>query len=156
MQDTIIKVGTTEIDEYGNLLVTPSGGGDKIKIAQKRTHLHHLFEQGNTVALHWETYMNKSYVANANLVEGELPTIVKQAEKLGGTLAEITPQADAKMTKEDWAEKERITRKSIERQTSLKEAVNVAVAEIDKGKEMTPAKIIELAKRFCKYLDTGE
>ena len=70
MQDTVIKVGTTELDGYGNLMVTPSGGGDRIKIAQKRSHLHHLFGQGDSLILHWETYMNKPYVADAKLVEG--------------------------------------------------------------------------------------
>ena len=72
-KDTIITVGTTELDGYGNLLVTPQGGGDKIKIAQKREKLHSLFEQGKAVILHWETYMNRPYVSDAKLVEGELP-----------------------------------------------------------------------------------
>ena len=73
MDDTIITVGVTEKDGYGNLWVTPQGGGDRIKIAQKREHLHELFEQGKAVRLHWETYMNKPYVSDAKLVEGELP-----------------------------------------------------------------------------------
>ena len=39
---------------------------------------------------------------------------------------------------------------------SLSYSKDIAVAEIDKGKETTPAKTIELAKRFCRYLETGE
>jgi hypothetical protein len=71
--DTIIVVGVTETDGYGNLWVTPQGGGDKVKIAKKRENLHSLFQQGKAVLLHWETYMNKTYVSDAKLVEGELP-----------------------------------------------------------------------------------
>jgi len=73
MEDTIIVVGVTEMDSYGSLWVTPQGGGDRIKIAGKRERLHPLFEQGKAVLLHWETYMNKPYVADAKPVEGELP-----------------------------------------------------------------------------------
>lgn len=74
---TIIVVGVTETDGYGNLWVTPAGGGDKVKIGEKRSQLHPLFEQGKAVMLHWETYRNRPYVANAKLVEGELPPPVK-------------------------------------------------------------------------------
>lgn len=71
--DTIIVVGQTEKDGYGNLWATPQGKEDAVKISYKRQHLHHLFEQGKAIILHWETYKGKPYVANARLVEGELP-----------------------------------------------------------------------------------
>ena len=70
---TIIVVGVTETDEWGNLWVTPKGGGDKVKVAKKREHLHELFQQGRAVMLIWQTYQNIPYVADAKLVEGELP-----------------------------------------------------------------------------------
>ena len=147
MQNTIIKVGTTEIDEYGNLLVTPSGGGDKIKIAQKRTHLHHLFEQGNTVALHWETYMNKSYVANANLVEGE-PPLVKEAVKEGAKVTSVEKPTEIKPAPLGDAKN---------RAFALSYAKDLAVAaQSTIGKELSSDNIIALAKKFAKYLDTGE
>ena len=72
-KDTIIVVGVTRMDTYGNLFVTPTGGGDEVKIGEKRTQLHDLFQQGKAVMLHWETYKNRAYVADAKLVEGELP-----------------------------------------------------------------------------------
>ncbi len=78
--DTIIVVGITELDEYNNLWITPQGGGDKVKIGAKREHLHPLFEQGKAVLLHWETYRNRTYVADAKLVEGELPPPKKPYE----------------------------------------------------------------------------
>ncbi len=76
-KDTIIVVGVTREDEYGNLWVTPAGGGDEVKIGEKRSQLHELFEQGKAVMLHWETYRNRAYVSDARLVEGELLESVK-------------------------------------------------------------------------------
>lgn len=73
MNDTVIVVGGTRLDEYDNLWVTPAGGGDEVKIAKKREALHPLFEQGKAVLLHWETYMDKAYVAKAEAVAGKLP-----------------------------------------------------------------------------------
>jgi len=93
--DTIIVVDQRRMDSYNNLWITPKGGGDEVKIGEKRAHLHPLFEQGKAVMLHWEVYMNKAYVADAKLVEGELPkpteptvlpeheTIIKEAVKAG-------------------------------------------------------------------------
>jgi len=77
MADPIITVGVTETDSYGNLWVTPKGGGDKVKIAAKRKQLHPLFQQGKAVILHYETYMDKPYVSDAKLVAGELPPPVE-------------------------------------------------------------------------------
>lgn len=71
--DTVIVVGVTREDEYGNLMVTPKGGGEEIRIGSKRSQLHPLFQQGVAVMLHWETYKGRPYVADAKLVEGELP-----------------------------------------------------------------------------------
>jgi len=76
MAKTIIVVGYTEIDEYGNLLVTDKGGG-VTRIAKKRERLFTLFQQGQAVELDWQTYMNKDYVADAKLVEGALPPPVE-------------------------------------------------------------------------------
>ena len=75
---TVITVGITETDEYGNLWVTPAGGGDKIKIGVKRKQLHPIFQQGKVIQLHWETYMDKPYVSDAKQVTGEsLPPPIK-------------------------------------------------------------------------------
>ncbi len=76
-KDTIIVVGVTRVDSYNNLWVTPAGGGDEVKIGEKRAGLHPLFQQGKAVMLHWETYKNKAYVADAKAVEGELPDPTK-------------------------------------------------------------------------------
>ncbi|KKM16323.1 hypothetical protein LCGC14_1686980 [marine sediment metagenome] len=80
MAETIIVVGHTEVDGYGNLWVTPQGGGEKIKIAKKRESLHPIFQQGQAVQLDWQTYNNKPYVANAKSVAGALPQPVPPPE----------------------------------------------------------------------------
>jgi len=72
-KETVIVVGVTREDGYGNLWVTPAGGGEEVKIGEKRSQLHPLFEQGKAVMLHWETYKNRPYVSDAKAVEGELP-----------------------------------------------------------------------------------
>ena len=71
MEDTIIKVGVARQDEYGNLFVTPEGGGKEVKISEKRKNLHPLFQQGNTVSLHWEVFKNVPYVKDAKQIVGE-------------------------------------------------------------------------------------
>jgi len=95
---TIIVVGHTEVDSYGNLLVSPQGGGKVIKIAKKREHLHPLFEQGKAVMLDWQTYMEKPYVADAKLVEGDLPTTEEVAKVIDKPLVHPTkpqPQSNS-------------------------------------------------------------
>ena len=90
-KDTIIVVGTTKMDDYGNMFVTPAGGGDEVKIGEKRSQLHPLFEQGKAIMLHCETYKNRAYVSDAKAVEGELPESQKP-EKLPPQPEEDTPR----------------------------------------------------------------
>ncbi len=101
-QDTVIVVGATRVDEYGNLWVTPQGRGEEVKIAKKREKLHPLFAQGKAVMCHWETYMDKPYISGAKLVEGELPPPVKPGTVPvpPETQAPPAPQAVGMLTKE--------------------------------------------------------
>ena len=65
--------------------------------------------------------------------------------------------AESKMTDGKWVEKDRITRKSIERQTSLNAAVEVAKILLDVGTDkVTTEKIIATAKVFEAYLEGKE
>ena len=83
---TIIVVGHTEIDGFGNLQVTDKEG-KVTKIAAKREKLHPLFQQGHAVELDWQTYMDKDYVADAKLVGDALavgsavPAVVVSSSK---------------------------------------------------------------------------
>ncbi len=65
---------------------------------------------------------------------------------------QVTPKAD--MTKNDWAEKDRITRKSIERQKSLD--LGVRVCELSGIKTGITEKAITTARAFEAYLETGK
>lgn len=152
MADTTIKVGVTELDQYGNLFVTPTGGGDRIKIGVKRKELHPLFTQGATILLHWETYMNKPYVAGAELVEkpAQEDHLVEEAIKLGAK----ETSGGTTVVKEEAGEP--ITRDPHNRSYALSYAKDVTVAKIGKGLETSADKTIEIAKRFNRYLDTGE
>ena len=78
---------------------------------------------------------------------------IHTVEKVAKEMAESKPQptqrgrADSVMSKTDWSEKDRITRKSIERQTALKEAnIRVPAGE-------SSGKVIATAKLFEAYLE---
>lgn len=115
--DTIIKVGQVRDDEYGNRWVTPHDGGDDVKIGSKRAHLHNLFQQGNTISLHWETYKGKSYVGNAELISGET-----EAEQ------EQTNPTTSKPAQKRYGDD---TNRSIEKQVALKGAIEITKALIE-------------------------
>ena len=66
-----------------------------------------------------------------------------------------TPPSEDEMTKEDWAERDQNTRKSIERQKALDIAGNVAVAKIQAGEQFTAFKILTIAKIFESYIENG-
>ena len=79
MNEPNITVDSTTLDDYGNLWVYPTGGGDPIKIGEKRPYLHQLFQPGVAVALTWKSYNDKPYVADAQLMTHALPPPVKPA-----------------------------------------------------------------------------
>lgn len=74
--------------------------------------------------------------------------------KLPQELPKPKPMPSKDMTKEDWAEKEKITRKSIERQKSLECAVEVA--KLLGADKVTTEKIIATARKFEEYLESKE
>ncbi len=85
------------------------------------------------------------------------PEGVEKAPESQGTKHEAAPallNQEPQMTKDDWAEKDKITRKSIERQKSLELAVKVV--EISGVKTEITEKVITIAKRFEAYLEGKE
>ncbi len=76
-------------------------------------------------------------------------TPTKETTKPASAPESVKPQ----MSRDDWAEKDNVTRKSIERQTALNAAVKVA--ELMQLSGVTTEKIISTAKRFELYLETG-
>lgn len=138
-----------------NYLIVTDESGTEHKVSPKRDRLFPIFQPGAAVHLEYAEYMKQEYIANATPIEQMIET-VKPPEtggvdvpvlKLTGK-GKVIPKDE--MSKDDWAEKDRITRISIERQTSLNAAVEVAkLMGVDK---VTTEKIITTAKRFEEYL----
>lgn len=76
----------------------------------------------------------------------EKESVPQQGESVG--------ESKPVMSKDDWSEKDRITRKSIERQTSLNAAVEVS--KTLPTDQVTTGKIIATAKLFEAYLEGRE
>ncbi len=67
------------------------------------------------------------------------------------TKSETNPQNDNYlMTKEDWEQRNKIERKSIERQSCLKEAVKLTIAD-----KIKPEQLLPVAAKFESYLENG-
>lgn len=143
-------------NQYGDLEFTDTMG-NKHKIGNKRSGLFSAIIPGRAVKLGYATYMNKEYIASAELFDG-----TPQNPKQDAPQAKSTPPKEeihttttpaTVMTKEDWPEKDRVIRKSIERQTSLNAAVELA-----KKVEgvVSSEKIIATARVFEAYLEGKE
>ena len=78
---------------------------------------------------------------------GEWCNEAEQEIEPAGTRGQSRQKPPA-MSKDDWAEKDRITRKSIERQQSLEQAVNLCIAN-----KIPLEKIGSIAKTFEAYLE---
>ncbi len=124
---TIIKVKSTTKDTYGNLVVSLTVGED-IRISAKRVNLFDLFQEGRAVKLYWAEYMHKRYVTNAEAIEDTVTKPVEQTQT-GATkpISEPSPKSQS-MSKEEWAEREKMTRMSIHKQVALKGAIDWCVA----------------------------
>ena len=97
-------------------------------------------------------FKNIKSIVLATLPAKPLDAPVKPQDGQGTALppaAGIIQPAKAEMTKDDWAEKDKITRKSIERQTALNNAVELAKIKPDKA---TSENIVLTAKYFEAYL----
>ena len=106
MDNTIITVESTTIDSYGNMMVTPKGGGKDIRIGVKRKQLFAFFSDGVAVELIWSKFNDNDYVSDAKLVAEGLPApkqpIETEAMKapLEPSHQPPAPQAVGMLTKE--------------------------------------------------------
>ncbi len=72
-------------------------------------------------------------------------------------LAHEAPLEELPMTKTDWAEKDKKTRISIQRQTALREATIWATAQLQAGKEgLSGRTIMQLATEYTHWMETLE
>jgi len=132
--------GVDDINQYGDLTFSDTEG-NKHKIGNKRSGLFSAIIPDRAVKLGYAIYMNKEYIATAELYDGQ-PAKPKP----------LAPQAKSTPVKADkWDEKDGITRKSIERQTSLNAAVELAKVGIIKPDQVLPS-----AKKFEEYLEGKE
>ena len=157
------KVGTNQYED----LTWTDKEGKSYKVKSTRKQYFDCIVPDQAVEISFSKYKNTEYPYSATAVadkievvkpihltkEGglesapyEVPVVKIQTDRLSPSDKEI-------MAKSDWAEKDRVTRKSIERQTALKEATNITCALIAQGKEMSPTKTIDIAKLFEAYLE---
>ena len=142
MEERVITVTSIEqkTGKKGAYLTVHGSDGKNYNIFNEK--LFDIFEVNKAIKLSGETNGAFFNTKNAEPV-GEL--INKMIEK-GGKVTSVEP-----MTKEDWREKDKVTRKSIERQKSLEmalRALEVGAIDVDK--------VIPTAKRFEQYLETGK
>lgn len=140
--EKIITVKSTEMKDgkNGPYLAVSAHDGHIYNIFKEE--LHELFQDGMAVKITGELKGKYFNTQHAEMVKDAL---VRKIAAEGGQIVE------EKMTKDDWAEKDKITRKSIERQKSLEMAVETLKAGAIKDEQVIPT-----AKRFEKYLETGE
>lgn len=143
MEERVITVESIEqkTGKKGAYLTVHGSDGKNYNIFDNK--LFDVFETNKAIKLSGETNGAFFNTKNAEPV-GEL--INKMIEK-GARVTSV----EEKMTKEDWREKDKTTRKSIERQKSLEMALKaLEVGAIDADK------VIPTAIRFELYLETGE
>ena len=164
----IIVVDEVGTNTYGDLTFTDKAGAKYEVGNTRKRYFEKTIVPGAAVQLNYTSNphkVNTEYIYNAELVKDKLPPEVKPSKVQledkhleGGakdppTKTEATGTGIAhkdKMTIDDWAEKDRITRKSIERQTALNNAVEVA--KLIGADKVTSEKIIATARRFEAYL----
>ncbi len=138
-----IVVRSTTKDAKGYLIVTDEGGKEH-KISPKRESLFSLFAAGKAIHLSYAKYQSVEYIANATPLEQMIKT-VKPAES-GGVNVKI-PEIGKIIPEKGKYKADPAKTESIERQTSLKSAIDLCVAgkiEIDQ--------VISFATVFDKYL----
>ena len=122
------------------------------------TSLWNLLQPKLAVEVETQKKGNYTNIIGAKSVAEQVERAIETAEKAGVKVKSAT--VEEKMTKDDWKEKDKITRTSIQRQTALKEAnlqtlkqieLNPKIAEL-KSPEIAQV-TINVARIFEKYLD---
>ncbi len=115
--------------------------------------LSEAFEQGFWVNYKIDKKGNFWNITEAKKVADALEDALEKKTPSQSTPKIPTPQKETtpEMTPDKWTEKDRITRKSIERQTSLNAAVELAKVGIIKPDQVLPS-----ARKFEEYLEGKE
>lgn len=145
----IIKIAHREVkptrDGKNKYLELTKEDGKKKVVFSDLYDKWELCQEGESVELKLDPNQNFKVVDIIPVAEQaeEEPPLVTQAKKL---------DKEAGMTKTDWAIKDAVTRKSIERQTALNKAVD---SQASLG-ETDPEVFVKVAQRFELYLETGK
>ena len=136
--DTNIVVQSTEIDTYGNQIIT-AADGQEYKIGVKRAHLHSLAQVGTPLILKWSNFKDTDYVSDVLVnASGSQPN--PAATVTPRPLAAVVPPKDN-------------TDARIARAVALKAAVDVVIANDGENKLPTPAdRVIAMARAFVPFL----
>jgi len=129
--DTNIVVQSTEIDDYGNQIITATDG-QEFKIGVKREHLHSLAQVGTPLILKWSHFKDTDYVSDV-LVNASAPQPNSAAPAPPRPVAAVTPPRDNKDAQ-------------IARAVALKASVENTAVGVD------PKVIIAQAKEFMSFL----
>ncbi len=156
--DTNIVVASTEIDTYGNQIIT-AADGQEYRIGVKRAHLHPLAQPDTPLILKWSNYLDKDYVSDV-LVNASGP------QPNPAALAASRPEAVLN-SKERAAQVTTTTGHGppidpggrygkdaqIARAVALKAAVDVVIANDRENQLPTPAdRVIAMARAFVPFL----
>ncbi len=146
----VIVVDKTGQNTYGDLTFSDKEG-KQYKISTKRKrHFDGIITPGNAVQLNYSVFKDKEYIYSAESVAEKIDfQEIKDTSKIP-----LQPKIEPGiMTKVDWDEKDRRTRKSIERQKALELAVSLTIA--DKLRLQNPGSILGWAELFESYLESG-
>ena len=115
-----------------------------------------LLIPGTAIKITWGTYNNVPFVQDFEVVAAAGAVAKLEPGKPEPVpLAEGEEELSNEMTKGDWAEKERIKRQSIQRQTAIKASTELAIAKVRAGKETSLNEILAVAITFESYLESG-
>ena len=147
--DKIITVASYRKDDYGNMHIKDSEGNEH-KVGAKRSQLFSFIEQsvGHEIKLKYKEYQGKEYIAEVE--PANAPAVVKEAIKQGAVIVED------KMTKDDWAEKDWRTRKSIERQKASEIGGEWCKCVVGQGTPVKTEDMMKVVKMLEHYYETGE
>ena len=155
IRTAIIVVDSVDTNSFGDLtFIDKESIGYKVS-EKRKPYFEKIIVPGAAVQLNYAmSSFGKEYIYSAVQIKDKLPAPI-ELTKQPATEPTKTPGGktpEVMMTKEDWAEKDRTIRKSIERQVALREAVELAKI---KGVDSTE-KVVATATYFETYLETGK
>ncbi len=159
----VIVVGEVGTNSYGDLTFTDKTGGTYKVSVKRKQYFEKVIVPDMAVQLSYAmSSFGKEYVYSAMQVKDGLPPPTTPPP-MTHPAAPVMPKPEIKVEppkteqvigKTDWAEKDRITRKSIERQTSLNAAIELG--KVLGISPLTSSTVIATAKLFEAYLEGKE